>query len=575
MKQNLKIGNGGVVTITDKHYKAAGGEAAIYVNNGMAYKLYHDPIHKIFPEQKMTELGAITNPQVIIPQQLVFDPTDGKPLGYTTKFVDNADPLVKLFTRTFKNDKNVSFQMINELVKQMQMVVADVHSAQCLVVDLNELNVLAGITSNSITPWFIDVDSYSTPSFKATAIMDSVRDRRVSKIDSKGVLHYHPDQMSDWFSFAVLAFSLYTNIHPYRGSHKDYKPNEKKQQMDDGISIFHPGVRTPPCVNDFKVIPSRHLGWFKDVFLNNSRSIPPLPDSSVPLMVPTQIITIQGTDKLGVEEINAYADDILAVFPIMGIYYVATKKHIYANKKEIGTHTAKKLLLCAASDGTILTAQQDLSDKIVFKNLTQTEPIGTAQSKDMFARNNAIYTISKGGKLIENSFTTFGNKVIHRINEIENVSVNSTQIFNGCLVQNLLGKYFLTLPYKLGSCFSKHISQLDGYRVISAKNDKNITIILAEKNGKYDKFIIVFKRDYSEYSIRIVSDVVFNEINFTVLDNGLCILLIDAGEVEIFVDNRSVEIIQNAPFDNNMPLFSTPDGAFFILNNSFYQIKKK
>ena len=62
MNQKIKIGsNGGLVTITDKHYKAAGGEAAIYVHNGMAYKLYHDPVKKMLPLQKMKELAAIGN----------------------------------------------------------------------------------------------------------------------------------------------------------------------------------------------------------------------------------------------------------------------------------------------------------------------------------------------------------------------------------------------------------------------------------------------------------------------------------------------------------------------------------
>ena len=258
MNQKIKIGNGGVITITDKNYKAAGGEASIYVNNGMVYKLYHDPAHKQLPQKKMQELSLIGNPQVVVPKELIFDPKDGKPLGYTTTYVDDVEPLLKLFTRTFKDDSNVSFQMINHLVKEMQSVVSDVHSAHCLIVDLNELNILAGIKPTTIVPWFIDTDSYSTPSFKATAIMDSVRDRRVTVYDKAGTMHYNPDIESDWFSWSILAFCLYTNIHPFRGSHANYKPRDKGKQMDDGVSVFHPGVRVPPCVNDFKVIPSRH-----------------------------------------------------------------------------------------------------------------------------------------------------------------------------------------------------------------------------------------------------------------------------------------------------------------------------
>lgn len=574
MNQKIKIGNGGVITLTDKNYKAAGGEAAIYVANGMVYKLYHDPTHKQLPPKKMQELSLITNPQVVVPKEIIFDPKDGKPLGYTTTYVDNVEPLLKLFTRTFKDDNNVSFQMVNHVVKEIQKVVADVHGAQCLVVDLNELNILAEIKPSTITPWFIDTDSYSTPSFKATAIMDSVRDRRVTTYDKSGTMHYNPDIESDWFSWSILAFWLYTNIHPYRGGHPNYKPRDKTKQMDDGVSVFHPGVRVPPSVNDFKVIPGRHLDYFKRVFLNNERGIPPLPDSSVPLLVPTQIVTIKGTDKLLVEEVAAYSSPILAVTTIMGVYYVATKTHIYANKKEIGTHNAKKILLCSASDGTILTAQQDNSNKIIFRDLTKADPVGTAQSNEMFVRNNAFYTISRG-KLMENCFTAFGNKMVHRTKEVENLSVISSKMYDGCIIQDLLGKMYLTLPYKLGSCFSKHIPQLDGYRIVGAKAEKNIVVVLGEKKGQFDRFVIIYNKTFTTCDVRKTDDVTYGTINFTVMDNGLCILLSADDELELFATASQSETLADPPFDATMRLFATSDGIFFINGNSFHQVKRK
>ena len=574
----IRLGNTKhIIELLPSAYVASGGEGSIYkINSSSVAKLYHDPDKKSFPIQKMKELSIITNPQVVIPQELIYDIKDGKSLGYTTKFVDKADPLVKLFTRTFKDSKNVSFKMVNELVKQIQLIVADIHSAKCLVVDLNELNILVDISASTIIPWFIDVDSYCTPSFKATAVMDSIRDRKASLIDKNKVLHYNPTIESDWFSFAVLAFNLYVNIHPYRGGHKDYKPNEKKRQMDDGVSVFHSGVRVPPSVNDFKVIPSRHLDWFKQIFLNNDRSIPPLPDSSIPTMVPSQIVTttISSTDKIIVNEIQTYGDNIIDVFYNMGLYYVATKTHFYVDNKEIGTHNAKRVLFCAASDGTLITAQQDNSDKIVFKELTKSDSVGTATSNNMFSRNNSIYTISRG-KLVENSFTAFGNKIIHRINEIENISVTSATMYDGCVVQDLLGKMYLTLPYKLGSCFSKHIPQLDGYRVISAKSDKYVTVVLGEKKGQYDRFIIVFDKHYTKFDIRKVEDVSYDTINFAVMDNGLCALLASPTELELFSTAFQCEVLANPPFDSTMKLIATPDGLFFIMNNSIHQIRKK
>jgi hypothetical protein len=111
--------------------------------------------------------------------------------------------------------------------------------------------------------------------------------------------------------------------------------------------------------------------------------------------------------------------------------------------------------------------------------------------------------------------------------------------------------------------------------VVSAKSDKNVTIIIAEKGGKFDRFIVIFKKDYSEWSIRIVPDITYDTINFCVLDNGLCALLSNDMEIELFADNQTIEVIANPPFDSSMPLFATPDGIFFINGNSIHQLKKK
>ena len=310
------------------------------------------------------------------------------------------------------------------------------------------------------------------------------------------------------------------------------------------------------------------------MFLNNERGVPPLPDSSVPTLVPTQIVTITGTDKLSVQEIAAYSDPIQAITNIMGMYYVATKKGIYINQKEIGRHTAKHILLASASDGTLITAQQDNSNKIKFQELTKADPAGTATSDNMFVRNNAFYTISRG-KLVENSFTAFGNKMVHRVKEVENLSVHSATMYDGCIIQDLLGKMYLTLPYKLGSCFSKHIPQLDGYRVVGAKAEKNIVVVVGEKKGQFDRIILVYSKDFTICDVRKTDDITYDTINFTVMDNGLCILLASDSELELFASASQYETLPNPPFDATMKLFSTADGIFFINGNSFHQVKRK
>lgn len=574
MNKKVQIGaRGGTVTLTDKYYKAAGGEASIYVNGGKAFKIYHDE-KKALAEKKMRELAGILNGQVIIPQDIIFDAATGKPIGYTTQYIDDAEPLVKFFTKTFKQDNNIDPKMTAELVKQMQLVTMDVHKANCLIVDYNEMNVLVTVTPTLLTPYYIDTDSYATPSFKATAIMESIRDRKASKTVN-GHLVYDPTIESDWFSWGVLTFWLYTNIHPFRGNHKNYAPRDKAKMMDDGISIFHKDVRVPPSVTPFNTIPKRHLDWFKDVFLDGNRSIPPLADSTVPVTVPTQIVVVTGNNNIDVTQVAAYADDVVSLFQFSGMNHVVTHKKIYIDQKEMwdGCDKVKKTLLCPASDGTIILATQ-MGTKVTFTELVRQKVVDTISSPDSFARNGCIYTVTNG-KLVENRFTAFGDKIIHRLNEVENVSIYSATVYEGCVIQDLLGKKHLTIPYKQGACFSKYLPQLDKHRVVSAKSERNVTVIIAEHAGKYDRFVIVFRKDFSEFDVRKVEDVAYDTINFTVMENGLCVLLANPDELELFGNNQKVEVLNDPPFDSTMKLFNTSEGIFFINGNTIHKIKRK
>lgn len=564
MNQKVKVG-GHVVTVTDRQYKAAGGEAAVYVFGNEIYKLYHEPDKKMIPPQKIAELSAIQNTNVIRPLDIIYDATSGQPLGYSMKYLDGAEPLVKFFTKAFKIDNNLDPKMIAELIRQTQLIVLSVHATQCLIVDLNELNVLVKLSS-VLEPYFIDVDSYQTPTYRATAIMDSIRDRTVK--------YNQFTQLSDWFSWGVLAFWAYTNIHPFRGSHPNYKPREKSKQMDDGISVFHKGVRVPPTTNDFKIIPPRHLAWFQAVFKDGERSAPPLPDSTAPMPVPAAIVMVTGTDKFEVAQVASYPEDILSLFVHFGVRYAVTNAGVYSFEKIIVPFTRqhKNVVLCTSSNGALVIAVLK-GQRVTFVDVKGKE-IGSIASTDIFARNNCVYTVANG-KLSENSFTVLADKLVHRINQIENVSTLTTTIYDGCLIQDLLGKKYVTLPYAKGRCFSKPVPEMNPFRIVNAKADKNVVVVIGEKSGSYSRFVLVFDKTFTTFTVRETADIAYDAINFTVSDMGVVILLASPAEVELFMDNNSIGVTTNPPFDASMRLFGTPDGIMFASGNTLHSLKSK
>ena len=172
---NLLINGKTKITLTQNEYKAQGGQGTVYVKGNLAYKVYHDPTRMI-PEMKVRELAAIGLPGVLAPQDALMD-TKGTIVGFTMPYVKDTEYLTKMFSRSFKDANNIGADKIVHLVTEMQKTLSALHTKKIIVGDYNEMNFL--VDSNFAIPYHIDVDSYQTPNFPCTAIMDTVRDRRL------------------------------------------------------------------------------------------------------------------------------------------------------------------------------------------------------------------------------------------------------------------------------------------------------------------------------------------------------------------------------------------------------------
>ena len=548
--------NGKKVRLNKNNYLASGGEAAIYHHQNFAIKVYHDS-KKMIPLNKIAELKNVTDDNIIKPLEVVYD-NNKLPVGYVMKLILNSNPLCKLFTKAFKLKNNISITDIIDFIKIMQSTVTNIHSNKCVIGDFNEMNILAG-DKNKI-PYFIDIDSWQTPSYKATAYNDSVRDRTVPL----GTFN----ELTDWYAFAILAFQLYIGIHPYKGKHPDYKMNEWILRMEKGISAFDKKVTLPKVCNNLNVIPKPHLEWMKNIFIKNERSIPPLVDQiSIPL-VTKQIVIIKGNDKFQITDIYSSSNNIRLVYDIMGSFIINSGNEVYKDSKLLTTisESYDKIEICRTNNMQPIIALKR-NNKISFYN--NNNLITTVMGNYMMMKDDHIYTIFQGN-LYKNEFTIFGNKIIHKLNQVSLVP-NNVIMYDGIAYSDILGKQWIFLPIN-NSCYNMHIPELDGYRILSMKSSKNICIILAEKNNVYTRFILIFNSDFRNYTVRKVDDIVYDNINMVVLDNGICIMVANDTTIEVFKDNTKVKTIDNAPFDSSMPLYNSGNKVYFINEKTLYQV---
>lgn len=546
MALNIVVEGGASITLSDTDYVRSGGEADVYKKNGIAYKIYKDKTRMI-PSAKVDELRRIQSDEVLFPDNIIFDDT-GSPIGYTSRFIESpAVPVCKLFVRSFKRKNGISNDDINKLVKHIQDNIVIIHQANCLVVDLNEMNIIVG--NNFEIPYFIDVGAYQTPTFKADAIMESIRDPLVK--------NNAWSEDSDWFSFGIIAFQLWIGIHPYKGTHPHYKKDWKKR-MEVGASVFDHGVSLPKSTNDFSVIPRNYLDWLKKLFVTNERCGPPSVAGAVHLVVQsTPVGTYVGFSTKLVEELP---EPIRFVYSLFGNHYVVTNNGVYVGSKKLPNHVrdCRKVFVC--NSGQVHPVIAKLKDRNFISEDYQGNRISTGVADDAMTRNGCVYTI-ENDHVVERSYKYFGGRLIESRKIVANIMRSSTQVFDGIIFHSLAGRTHVVLPYEKGYACNVMLKELDEYRILDARSEGNVCVVVAEKNGQYDRLSFVFDK-VPHYDLYKFEDVDVAEANFTVMPNNMIVFALQT-EVELFKDNKK-RVLQNPPFDTSMRIYNSAGKLFYV-----------
>jgi serine/threonine protein kinase len=557
----LIIKGKGEETLDKRHYISSGGEGSIYVKNGIAYKIYTKQSHMI-PEGKIMELSVLTSPEIIKPEKILLD-TGSTPVGYTMKYIQHTVSICQAFTKAFKDRNNIKPKQIIELVKQFRGNVQHCHDKNILIVDLNEMNFLIN-KDKFDTIYFIDVDSYQTKSYPATAIMDSIRDRHSKKFDEN----------TDWFSFGIITFQLFTGLHPYKGKHATIKSLDER--MLKNVSIFNKDVSIPPTAADpAQSVPRAFLEWYRAIFEDGKRFPFPTDTDTLVIVQAPKVRVLSGTDNFDIKELFKFEDDIIYYKCVNGDNIFITTKGLY--KETSGLDDKVK---ANAYIGVTPIYQQIISATIENRKL-QLYNVNTGLNipfdfiaMDLFAYKDRIYVVH-GEHISELQFTEpFPNKTFVSIKPVCNIIPNATQIFDGMALQNLLGMYHASIFPIAGNHYQIKLPELSGYRVIDAKYQDRVMMIIGEQKGKYDKFIFCFDETFN-YTLRKLEDISSNEINFTVLDNGICVHGTESC-VELFHYKKINDIKQindNILFDTK--LCNKGNDVYFIKDNKMFSLKMK
>lgn len=505
----------GRVRLEAADFLTQGGQASIYVRGDRAYKVYHDP-QQVIPAAKLQELAVLDHDALVRPEAALLD-RKNRPVGYAMRRVAAAHVLCELFNRAFRDRLGISPDGVLALVRQLQAGVHHVHEHDVLIVDLNEMNFLLDSTLQRLH--FIDVDSYQTRSFPATAIMDSVRDRHATRFSRE----------TDWFSFAVVAFQMLTGIHPFKGKHPVLKDLDSRMRAN--VSVLNREVKVPPVCQPFSVIPPALLEWFRIVFEEGWRGAPP-EDLAAAVHVVFRPVLLSGSTALRVVERCRFPAPIILPLPAAGtsgaltadgLRVRSTRHPVPPDARVVLTPRMRQLVAAWTEAGALKLYDVERQGRI---------PVDW-QVEGIMACAERLY-VKQGASLAMVELLELPGGIRAALRPVANVMAHATRLWDGVALQDVLGCCWVTLCPQAGQAHSLRLPELDGARVADARFDGGVLMVLAHRDGRYECRVFRFGAEYADYDVRVSDDVTPAGLNFVTLERGVCVHLTETGDLEVF-----------------------------------------
>lgn len=575
------LGTGETVDLTKDNFKAKGGEGSIHIIGDTVYKVCEPG--KMIPDAKFKELAVLDHPRIIKPDDILIQKK--QPVGYTMRLVPgDAKPLAQILTKGYREREGVTPDHAMKLVQQIADGIRFIHKHDgYLQVDGNEFNYM--VTGNHDDVYFIDVNSFQTPHFPADAIMPSIRDWHVAR-DPK-TNFYVWTKLSDWYSFAIISFYMFTAIHPFKGRHPQFT-NMKTLMTDQMLackSVLDPQTQYPlgAVYHPFEdVIPGGKDGafmqWYRALFIDNKR-MPAPKDFQATLAFIAKVREIIGSDNFNIRELRDVYDMIVGYYEKSGVEVIVTKNHLYLNGNKLSRPT-ERFRIGFTPKNNIPYACWLENEKVQLQNLQNGQRIpAVINGTDIMSCEGRVYVQSLQN-IFEIDFIEQTNSLIATAKSVATIMPSATTMYQGVAIQDMFGTLVFSMFPEAGHHRQVKIPELSDCRITDAKYEHNVLMVLAvdKKSGKYSRFVFRFGKDWASYDVREIEDITPMGINFTVLNKGICVCLTEEEKVEIFSnqkDSLSIKSFDDPAIDADMKFCHASDSVRFAKGNKLFEISVK
>ncbi len=501
------------VSLGPAQFVAAGGEGDVYAIGDRGFKLAHDPA-RACPPAKLAELARIADPCVLAPRGSLHRQAGARSpravIGHELPFVSDAFTACELIPLAFRRRHGLAPTVVPALVAALRQRVAAVHAAGCLVVDLNEANVL--VSADFRAACLIDVDSFQTPSFPATAVVPAVCDPR----RPAGVF----DERTDWFSFAVVAFSLLVGIHPYRGKHP--RVTGLLERMKAGISVFDPAVTVPRACLPVASIPEPWQGWLRAVLQHGERTAPPVQNGSL-LSLGAGVQPRALAAGLRMIEVARLPAEVRGVYEAHGRLVIHAGDRVTVDGQErlrcgealaFGSSPSGRPVAAWVQDGMLHLFDLDAGVEIPCQ----------AAARAVTSARGCLFAAC-GEQIVRVELVDLDDaRIIAGMRRAVMVSPQSSRLWRGCVIQQLLGATTVSLLSETGAAEQRRVPELDGLSIVDAAHERGVLVAVVTRGGVHERLILRFSARGGHHVHR-QADLPAHAAQVVVLDTGVCVSL--------------------------------------------------
>jgi hypothetical protein len=577
----VRLPGKGEVTLTDKNHLATGGEGAVYLKDGYAYKLYLDPAKARVQgvEDRIKLLAGLRHPYIVAPVDVLLD-SKQEVVGHYMPMADGV-PLVKTFTNAWRDQEGFGDPQAARLAENMRQAVIAAHGAQALIVDGNEMNWLA----KGVDPRIIDVDSWQIGRFGATAVMPSIRDPHAVQFT----------EMTDWYAWAIVTFQVFTGIHPYKGSHPEFRKGDMAARMQANASVFDPRVKLNSAVRPFTAVPPHLLDWYTRVLQGGERTAPPdvLASQAQPgatrrarvqavagggsvrhsrlLSLPGAILHVSGNGVAFFSHngsIEAY--DLLRKQGLPDLSSIQVQD-LFRGQAALVRYSGGLMAISLTADGLVGHHVAVAKEPAVLQPQTVVFPL---QTDRLVVSGNRVFAVNLAkNTLVELAISDMGARPALTVRTTWPVTPLSTRFFDGVWAMDSLGMPFLAVPEGTALHLAR-CPTLREYRAAAGfSRGPGFVLISAISRADGRTWRLQLKLVDNEFQLAESTVVEDTDLNVAVNERGIAVAILDDGEVTVVnTAGQGGKVVADSGVSRDQRLFALPSGMHYYSGSDVFGV---